>query len=103
MKEFLERNSVGTEILHQNGDDYAIQTVADIEANIKRNKILQNYTDGYNKSRDMKHVASIPMVVIHEWNRIYGVDVLKKENSALLRRLINDSDNRMFRTSHGEF
>ena len=103
MKEITEVNSVGTEILHQNGDDYAIETKVDIEPILKRNKILQNHTDGYNPERDMKHIASIPVVVVQEWNRIYGVDVLKKENRALFRRLINDSDNKMFRTSGGQF
>jgi hypothetical protein len=103
MKEFLERNSVGTEILHQSGDDYAIQTLADIETNLKRNKVLQTHTDGYNAARDMKHIASIPVVVVQEWNRKYNCDVLHKSNIKLFRRLVNDRDNSMFRTSPGVF
>ncbi len=103
MAEFIERNMNGFEFLHQSGNDYAIETKADVEANIKRNKTLQNYTDGYNPARDLKHVASIPMVVIEQWNQQYGVDVLAKDNRKLFKRLVNDADNRMFRTSLGEF
>ena len=103
MKEFSERNMNGFEFLHQNGDDFAIETVADVEENIKRNKILQNETTGYSPEKDLKHIASIPMVVVEEWNRQYGVDVTAKDNKKLFKRLINDPDNRMFRTSLGEF
>lgn len=103
MKHFTERNMNGLEFLHQSGDDFAIETVADVEANIKRNKILQNDTDGYTASRDFRHVASIPLVVVEQWNNQYGVDVMAKDNRKLLKRLLNDPDNRLFRTSLGEF
>lgn len=103
MKQITEVNFNGVEILHQDGDDFAIETRADVEANLKRNHMLREYTDGYNQSRDMRHIASVPVVVVEEWNRIHGVDVLAKDNRKLLKRLLNDRDNYMFRTCPGTF
>lgn len=68
---------------------------------LERNKQFDSYTDGYTPSRDLQHVASIPMSVIALWIQRYGVDPTARGNETLLMRLLNDPEWREVRTGPG--
>lgn len=79
----------------------AFQVTADVTANIEDNKRLQTLNDGYSPSRDLRRVASIPLAVAVEWHDRYGVDVLNKDHTEAVKRLLRDPDWRHLRTSPG--
>ena len=80
---------------------FTINRTDDIEPVINANKRAQVDGDGFSPSREMRHVARIPVVVYQEWCRREGVDVLKVEHRGLLKRLLNDPDNHFLRVSEG--
>jgi len=82
---------------------FTLQLSGDIENVIERNKALANQNDGYSPSREWRRVASIPLVLVEMWKKIYGTNPLAKGNEKLLRRLLNDPDLRGLRTSPGKF
>lgn len=73
----------------------------DTNAVLDSNKRFQNTHDGYTPSRDLQHVASIPMSVIMLWIEKYGVDPTVRGNEALLARLLNDPEWSELRTGRG--
>jgi len=68
---------------------------------LERNKTFDSYSDGYTPSREMQHVASIPIGVIDLWIQKYGVDPTARGNEVLLMRLLNDPEWRELRTGPG--
>jgi hypothetical protein len=98
------RSQYGIETVHHDDADgtITINKTADIEPILEHNKRYQNSHDGYTPSRDMRHVAEIPWIVIEQWNKTYGVNVMARENEALFRRILNNPDNRLFRTGLGQ-
>lgn len=74
----------------------------DVSAILDRNKALATEGDaGWSKSREWRRAAEIPNVVQMNWIAQYGVDPLAKGNEKLLKRLLNDPDNRHLRTAPG--
>lgn len=73
----------------------------DTNAVLENNKILQNHTDGFSPTRELQHVASIPLSVVMLWIDKYGVDPTARGNEALLARLLNDPEWRELRTGLG--
>jgi hypothetical protein len=80
---------------------FSLNRVQDVEPILDLNKAAQANEDGMSASRELRHIARIPTVVYAEWCRQYGCDVLK--DKALLRRLLNDPDNRWLRVDGGRF
>lgn len=81
-----------------------IKMVQDVEPIIENNKDLRSQGKGYTPSGDMRHVASIPLVVVEQWIKEDGVNFMtlpRHEKSIYLRRKLNDIDNRAWRTSEG--
>jgi len=82
-----------------------IERIQNIEPILNSNKREQTFSDnGYSKSRDLKKIASIPMVVIEKWMKDDGVNVLAltgPERTKYFRKKLNDSDNRYLRTDNG--
>lgn len=79
---------------------FTIERVQDVEDIIERNKALQN-TPQDNKS-DLRHVASIPMVILERWIIEDGVQYMQldgKEFARLIRRKLKDPDWAWLRTS----
>lgn len=78
-----------------------VRKTQDVTPILDHNKALANHDDGYSRSREMRRVASIPLVVIEQW-RAEGFDLLSGNfDRKELRRRLNDSDNRFFRTAPG--
>lgn len=74
----------------------------DVEAILNRNKALANEGDsGWSKSKEWRRVAEIPNVTRLEWMQKYNTDPLARGNEKLLKRLLNDPDNRFLRTAPG--
>lgn len=99
----LDRYDGMVERLHhdETADRFHLETIADIEPVLERNKALQTEGDGYSPSREWRRVASIPPIVVEIWKRQWGADPLAPGNDELLRRLLNDPDLRHFRTAPG--
>ena len=100
MKIKLEQNDpeVAT-IFHYDeaADVTTVERVQDVKTILKDNRALYNETDGYMSSaREMKRVASIPLVVVEDLmkRKIWG-------DAKKLKAWLNDPENRFFRTSAG--
>lgn len=84
-------------------DKFAVETRQDVEPIIENNKKLANLNDGFTPSREMRRIASIPLVIIEKWKTELGVDIFNKNHAQALRRLLNDPDWRYLRTSPGRY
>lgn len=73
----------------------------DVGVVLEENKRRQNLNDGYSPSRDLQHVASIPIGVVQLWIKTYGVDPTAKGQEVLLARLLNDPEWKWLRTGRG--
>jgi hypothetical protein len=88
----------------ESGDKLIIAHTQDCTAIINANKIKQkDGTNGYSKSREIRHVATIPAIwLIDMMNKHGGVNLLKKENGKLLRKCLNDPDYSFLKTIPGK-
>lgn len=74
----------------------------DVEGIIKDNLAYQNSGhDGYSKSRDMQHVASIPLAIYIKWKEEEGIDLFDPNDREAIKRKLNDPENRFLRTGLG--
>jgi len=92
---------VNTRIHYDAADDTTtIERVQDCDEILASNRAKEAAFDHsvYLRS-DMVPVATIPNVVIELWMKRYGRDVL--EDSALVKRLLNDKDWAYLRTAPG--
>ena len=49
----------------------------------------------------MRKVANIPLVVVEKWKRELGIDIMNKNDWPKIKQLLNDPENRFFRTREG--
>lgn len=91
------------ESFHAVADDFAIETRQDVEPIIESNKRLANDGDGFTPSRDMRRIATVPLVVAEKWRNELGVDIFNRNHAGKVRALLNDPDWRFLRTSPGRF
>jgi hypothetical protein len=68
---------------------------------LEQNKAMATHNDGYTPSRDMRRVASIPMLLIHKWLTEEGWDAFAPENSDKLKATLNSSEYLYLRTAPG--
>ena len=85
-------------------DQFVVERTQDVEPILNQNKMRQNDgLDGYSKSRDLKQVASIPLVVAESWMKTDGVNWLQltgSDREKYLRKKLNDPDNAFLRTDN---
>lgn len=87
---------------------FNVKREQDVSAILDRNKTDQNDSDfrnGFTPSGDMKHVARIPVVVLEQWWKDAGRPaggVYGKEMTEIIRKNLNDPDNKFLRTGLGE-
>jgi hypothetical protein len=87
---------------HADGDKFHIQYTQDVEPIIEANKIAQQASNnGYSPSKDLKHVASIPVGVILVWMERYGVDYATATDMEFIKKRLNDPDWKHLRTGSG--
>lgn len=83
-------------------DRAVIERVQDVEPVLDYNARLRQVTDGYNKARDMKHVAEVPMVLIEKWANEAGISVAEwMADPENMRRQLNDPANKFLRIGQG--
>lgn len=81
---------------------FVFHATQDVEAILDRNKELANDPGrGYTPSRDMRHVAEIPLIVAEDWKNKYGLDWANKDHWPGIRRLLNSSEYSYLRTAPG--
>ena len=77
-----------------------------IDPHIQHNIRLYNLNDGYAKSRDMTRVASIPTIALSVWANEYNgsnnwFGLPKEVQKQILKKKLNSSEFRYFRTAEG--
>lgn len=71
----------------------------DVEPVLEEVKAKRDFNNGYSKSRNSRHLASIPMTIWFDWLQQYGKSFYQDE--VLLRRLLRDAGYAKFRVSEG--
>jgi hypothetical protein len=85
-------------------DEVVLQNVQDVEPLLELNKKELTGDSMYgigDNAVGMRKVASIPLVVIEKWKRELGVDIMNKNDWPKIKQLLNDPENRFFRTREG--
>lgn len=89
------------EVFHFDDDTgmFCIESRQDVEPLVERNKALFNAVDGSRGTwkGDWHHVASLPPVILYDLQQKGILDDPER-----LRKWLNDSDNRVFRTRPGK-
>jgi hypothetical protein len=57
--------------------------------------------DSYNKRRDMKHVACVPLSIINKWRLEEGIDIFNDDHWPRVKEKLNDPDWKFLRTGSG--
>jgi hypothetical protein len=90
-----------TEVFHPMGQgQWAMETIQDVEPILENNKALFTHDDGYTPTREMRRVASIPLIVVHKWLKM-GIDVNNPDHWPKVKELLNSSDYLYLRTAPG--
>ena len=94
-----------TEFTIKNDGGLEIRTFQDVEPILNANKAKQNDSDfknGYTDSGDMKHVASIPLILLTQWGKEHGVSPMGPEMTEIIRKKLNDPNYAYLRTGRGQ-
>lgn len=78
-----------------------ITSSQDTDAILDANKAMATHNDGYSLSRDLRRVASIPMVLVAKWLQEEGWNAFDPAHADRLRRKLNDPDYLWLRTGEG--
>jgi hypothetical protein len=81
--------------------DLVVHRTSDVEPILEDNKRLFNLNDGYTPSRELRRVASVPMVIIEKWKNELGVDAFDPNHKLAVRKLLNSSEYLYLRTAPG--
>lgn len=94
-------NAVQRDIIDNGPGEIAVVASQDTSTILDANKSEHLYGDGYTPSRDLRHVARIPLIVAEMWLNQYGVDVLNQDHKAAVIRLLNSNEWSYLRTGGG--
>jgi hypothetical protein len=87
--------------LNNEDGTYTILSRQDVEPILDRNKALTTHNDGYNEARDLRRVASIPLILIHKWLKEEGWNALDPKHGDRLKKKLNSSEYLYLRTAPG--
>lgn len=91
-----------TRIQHEHADgDGAIETIQDVTETVETNKFNFNERSGTRWKHFVNHVASIPTSIYYKLMREGIVDDINDPEMKALKKWLNDSDQRVFRTRDG--
>jgi len=77
-----------------------VETVQDVAPYLDQNqREKNNQSSGWKGG--LHKVASIPLVLIQQWNKEYGCNVLEPKNRHLIMAKLNDKDYSKLRTKDG--
>lgn len=65
-----------------------VRTVQDVTSIVEHNKRAANTNDGYNKTRDMKRVGTVPYVTMYKWIAEARLDPADPEFTEKLNKII---------------
>lgn len=82
-------------------ENLVVERRQDVEPILNFNKKLYTHNDGYSPDRTLRRVASIPNVVIEQWETQEGINVYTKEGWERVKRKLNDPDYLFLRTAPG--
>lgn len=92
-------------VTHEWEDDGAgggiIHSTADVAPILELNKAMATENDGYAPSRELRRVASIPLVLIAKWLSEEGWDAFDPANEDKLAAKLNSADYAHLRTAPG--
>lgn len=87
---------------HEDGEGgWAQETVQHVAPLLALNREAQAHCDPYNRARDLRMVARLPLVVLAKWRAELGVDYWNPDHQAAVERLLADADWRWLRTDGG--
>ena len=90
------------QVHHSNGENgMTIQTIQNVAPILEANKReRQSGHDGYTPSRDLKKVASIPLIEVHRLLQ-KGIDIFNPDDWEKVTSMLDSPDWQAFRTSSG--
>jgi hypothetical protein len=80
---------------------FVVRTRGDVQTVLDANRHDANHENPWSPSRDLKHVARIPVEVYMIWLNELGIDALNKDHQPAVRKLLNDSQWSYLRSSGG--
>lgn len=104
----VSANGIITKFEIVSADAFNVLRTQDVSGILDKNKADQNdssFNNGFTPEGDMKHVARVPLLVLEQWAREAGIhkkDVYGKDMNEVIRRKLNDPDNKFLRTGLGE-
>ena len=103
MREFNNPSAIGLDRKIIFDDEKVIfKTTQDEKPIISANKAFQAIADGYTSSRNMQHVARVPVVVIEQWLTESGLKYGSREFMNLCTKKLNDPEYVYLRTGLGK-
>lgn len=90
---------IGEKFIDGEGSRFHVRRTYDVEPDLKRAARLRS--EGSGKSETFWHVGSIPTVVLEEWAREAGINVMSKEMDEVIMRKLNDPDWAKLRVAKG--
>jgi hypothetical protein len=85
------------------GDRTSVVSLQDAEPILERNKAMAAHNDGYTPSRELRRVASIPLILVLKWLNEEGWYAFDPNARDRLKRKLNDPEYRWLRTAPGRF
>ena len=85
-----------------------VKEEVNISPHLKHNKELYNLNDGYSNTRELKRVASIPMIALSVWANEFDSNskgnwwgLPKEVQKKILKTKLNSNEFRYFKTAQG--
>jgi hypothetical protein len=93
-------NGVHQKLYQEHDDTLTVKSTEDVEPLLNENKRLYGLNDGYTKSRDMRRVASIPLVLVHAWQK-KGVNIFNSDHWPRIAHALDSREFLHLRTAPG--
>jgi hypothetical protein len=88
------------EVYDPHDDVLTVRRCQDVEPFLKDNARLRNSGDGYSPSRELRHVAHVPNIIIEQWLKA-GIDIYDPNDADKVDALLDSPDYAYLRTSTG--
>jgi len=102
----IDKGFVDTRFDINSDGTFSVTRTQDVAPILDNNKAAQiDDAANYTPSRDMKHVASIPLIVLEQWAKKWGIamtEIFGPKMHEVIRKELNDPDNLFLRTGKGK-
>ena len=79
-------------------DGFHLETKQLCDPILEDNKRFQAHFDGWTPSRNMRHAACIPMILLHQWAEEVGISLHDEAMGEVIKLKLNDPEYRHLRT-----